>query len=505
MHLIGAGPGDPGLITARGLERLRSAQVVVYDALVNPKLLREAPHDAQRIFVGKRRSEHRLTQDEINDLLVEKAKQGLRVVRLKGGDPLVFGRGAEEAAHLAQNGINCELTPGITSGTAVPAAAGIAVTHRQYASSVTFVTGHEDPTKPDATVDYDGLAALVRSAGTLCFYMGTYRVREIADELSSRSVPGDMPVAVVSWGTTPAQRTVRTTLSRAADDVDAARLTAPSIIVVGYVAGVDEPGLQHFMRLPLLSKRIVITRTREQASTLNDMLSELGAQVFEAPTIKLVPPADWSAVDDALRDISAFDWLVLTSVNGVDAVTHRIDALDLDGRHFAGVKVAAIGDATASDVRNRLGIRPDVVPDSFVAEALADELIQHHDVAGKRFLLLRADIARKALPEKLAAAGAIVTELTAYETRRANVLPGDVLEALRAGTIDWVTFTSSSTVRNMVDLLGDEQALINDVNRASIGPVTSNTMRELDHPPTVEATTSNLQGLIDAIIEHVGQ
>ena len=497
--LVGAGPGDPGLITSRGLELLRRADVVVYDALANPLLLDEAPAEAKRLYVGKRGGQRSFSQDEINQLLVDEARGCGLVVRLKGGDPYLFGRGAEEAAYLARHGIDCEVVPGVTAGIAVPAAAGIPVTHRQVASTVTFVTGHEDLAKGQSSVDYEALAGLIKSGGTVCFYMGVGRLGAISDELRGAGLAEDVSLAVVQWGTLPQQRHVCSTLGSAADDVAAAGIGSPAIIVVGKVVGIDEPGLDYFTRRPLFGQRIVITRTRQQASDLRRQLDELGATTLEAPTIELVEPDDWAPIDAAIRDVAQYDWLVLTSVNGVAVLDERLRRLGFDSRHLAGVKVAAIGDATAQAVREKLGIGVDLMPERFVAEALAQELIDRHGVTGQRMLLLRADIARPVLPRLLDEAGAEVTELAVYQTKLVPALPEQVLAAMREGQVDWVTFTSSSTAKNMVELLGDERSLLDTVKIASIGPITSETIRGLGLTVTVEAGTSNIGGLVEAL------
>ena len=332
--------------------------------------------------------------------------------------------------------------------------------------------------------------------------MGVGRLATIAKTLTDHRLPGTTPAAVVRWGTMPNQRHVRGTLDTIADDVEREGITAPAIVVVGAVAGIDEPGLDGFIGRPLFGQRIVITRTRQQASTLRTALADLGAEVLEAPTIKLMPPspAAIAGIDDALRGIAAFDWLVLTSANGVDSMVERLSACGLDARHLAPVKIAAIGDATAGRLREKLGIVADLVPTRFVAESLAAELIADHDAAGKRFLLLRADIARPALPKLLTEAGADVTEHVAYETRLADSLPIAVLDALRSKRADWISFTSSSTAKNMAELLGDERGLLNDCRIASIGPITSETVREIGCEVAVEAAVSNVGGLVEAIV-----
>lgn len=502
VFLVGAGPGDPGLITARGVELLGRADVVVYDALANPALLSHARPDAQQIYVGKRAAAHTLTQQGINELLEEKAKEGLMVVRLKGGDPYLFGRGAEELVHLARQGVPCEVVPGVTSGIAAPAMGGIPVTHRSIASTVTFVTGHERPDKEESAIDYRALALLLKSGGTVCFYMGVGRLEAIAAALCGHGLSPQTPVGIVQWGTLPRQRSLRTTLATAEADVVNAGLGPPAIIVVGQVAAIQEPGLDFFTRRPLFGQRILVTRTRQQASDLTRRLAEQGAQVIEAPTIQLLPPDNWDQVDDAIRNAGRYHWVVLTSPNGVDAIARRLETLALDGRQFAGVKIAAIGEATAQALQQRLGLRADLVPTRYVAESLAAELIAGHDVRNQSILLLTADIARPALPQLLNQAGARVQEITAYQTGLADGLPDEVVAMLENRQLDWVTFTSSSTATNLVQLLADRRSLLRHVRIASIGPITSQTVRDLGFEVVVEAQTSTVPGFVDAIVEH---
>lgn len=503
VWLVGAGPGDPGLITVAGLDALRRADAVVYDALANPLLLDQAPPAARRIDVGKRARDHTLTQDQTNALLVDLAREGLNVVRLKGGDPYLFGRGAEEAAYLAEHRIPFRVVPGITSGIAAPMYAGIPVTHRATASSVTFVTGHEDPTKPGSNLDYEALAKLVTAGGTLCFYMGIGRLQQISDTLIHHGASAATPVAVVQWGTLPTQRSLRTTLHAAADQVEASGIKAPAIVLVGQVVQHVGNELNFFETLPLFGQRVLVTRTRQQASALRDKLQQLGASVIEAPTIEVHPPDDWSIVDDALQHLNRFDWLVVTSPNAVTALRDRLAALQRDGRALAPVRIAAIGDATLDALRQHLAVTPDLVPPRAVGEALAAAIIPQLEAGGSRVLLLRADLARPALPEALTAAGAAVTELTLYQTRRAATLADHVLTALRDGAIDWVTFTSSSTATNLAEMLGNERHLLDHANRASIGPQTSTTLRELNLQPTIEADTPSVDRLVAALVRHV--
>jgi len=499
VYLVGAGPGDPGLITARGLELLQRADVVVFDALANPVLLGQTRDDAILIDVGKRSNNHKLNQDQINELLVDRATKHRLVVRLKGGDPYLFGRGGEEAIFLEAHGVNCQVVPGVTSGIAAPAAAGIPVTHRNLSSSLTLVTGHEDPTKAEASVDYRSLSGLIKGGGTVCMYMAMSRLQQIASELRNHGVSAETPAAVIQWGTLPKQRSIRATLEDVAEAAEREGLGAPAILVIGRVAGVSDPGLEYFTNRPLFGVRVVVTRTRHQASGLRVLLEESGADVLEAPTIELTPPRDWARVDRAIESMNGYDWLVLTSSNGVSALRERLDDLNLDARHLTGLKIAAIGKATADALREKLGIGADLVPTRFVAESLAGELIAREGVGGKRLLLLRADIARAALPRLLAEAGAEVDDLVVYETRVPEGLPEEVLAAFEHDRVDWVTFTSSSTARNLVELLGDRASWLRGVRTASIGPITSEALRELGFEPDVEASQSDIGGLVEAM------
>jgi len=507
VSLVGAGPGDPGLITVLGRQLLEAADAVVYDALANPVLLDLAPPDAQRIDAGKRAKKHRLTQDETNQKLVDLAKQGLHVVRLKGGDPYLFGRGAEEAQFIASHGIPVTVVPGITSGIAAPMYAGIPVTHRDHASAVCFVTGHEDPTKTQTALDYPALAALVKAGGTLCLYMGVGRIEPIRDTLVKHGLSGATPLAAVRWGTLPRQQRLVTTLADAPRDFEQYGMAAPAIIVVGPVAGIEPDGLDFFFnprQKPLLGQRVVVTRTRQQASELSDRLRGYGAEVLEAPTIQVhpAPPETMHEIDQALDNLFPFDWLILTSPNAVHALADRLAALPgLDARSLAGLSIATVGGKTSAALWDRLRVEPDYEAQDRSGAALAQELTEHYPMDGTQVLLLRADIARPDLPRLLHDAGATVTEHAIYHTTPAAALPEVVLEALRAGDVAWVTFTSSSTAENLVSLLGDERELLEGCCRASIGPVTSRTLTGLGLPPTVEAADASIEALVAAIVE----
>jgi uroporphyrinogen III methyltransferase/synthase len=479
VYLVGAGPGDPGLLTRRGAELLAAADVVVYDRLAHPALVGLAPAGAQRVDVGKTAGQPGPSQDEINALLVELGRRGRTVVRLKGGDPFVFGRGGEEAEALLAAGVAFEVVPGITSAVAAPAYAGIPVTHRGLSTHFTVVTGHEDPAKGTTDTDW---SALARAGGTLVILMGARGAGEIAARLIEHGRAPDTPVAAVRWGTLPAQRTIRTTLAGAGG----AGITAPSAIVVGPVAALD---LGWFEARPLFGCTIVVTRAREQASGLRTRLEALGADVLELPAIEIEPVAF------GLPALATYAWLVFTSANGVDAFFDRgLAPAGLDTRALGHLRVAAIGPGTAAALVGR-GIRPDVVPERFVAESLLDAFPP--GTAGERLLLARAEQARDVLPEGLTERGYTVDVLTVYRTVRAEPDP-DELARVRDGRVDAITFTSSSTVTNFCDLAGplpDPQPLV-----VSIGPVTSATARERGLRVDAEADPHTVDGLVAALL-----
>jgi uroporphyrinogen III methyltransferase/synthase len=501
VTLVGAGPGDPGLITAAGLEALRHADAVVYDALANPRLLEAAPDHAQLIDAGKRAKAHRLTQDQTNDLLVQLARAGKRVVRLKGGDPYLFGRGAEEVAYLAKHGVRCQVIPGVTAGIAAPMYAGIPVTHRRVASTVTFVTAHEDPGKDQSAVDYQALAKLIAVGGTVCFYMGVGRLPRLAQTLVGFGLPPATPAAAVQWGTLPTQRSVRGDLSTLPGKVEQAGLGAPAIIVVGPAAGLEEPGLRFFEQRPLFGQTVLVTRTRTQASALSRLLEQAGARVVEAPTIRIEPPPSSAALDGLIADAGARDWLILTSANAVQAVAARLEALDRDARALAGARLAVVGQATANALFEHLRLAPDFVPARSHGEALARELAAQVPLSGQRIALIRGDLANDEMPRLLRDTGAEVEEVVAYHTTRVDQLPAEALEALREGGVNWAAFTSSSCVNNLVTLLGAERPRLDAVQAASIGPKTSASLRAAGLRVAAEAATPSVSALCDAIIE----
>jgi uroporphyrinogen III methyltransferase/synthase len=514
VYLVGAGPGDPGLITVRGRELLETAEVVVYDALANPRLLSHCQLGAELIYAGKQAAAHSMTQEAINALLVEKGSAGKRVVRLKGGDPFVFGRGGEECEALAAAGVRFEVVPGITAAIAAPAYAGIPVTHRDFNSSFTLLTGHErdenyqDPQAAGrgqggvgagSNLDYSALAKLP----CLALYMGVKSLPRICDNLIAHGMSPVTPAATISHGTSHRQRTVVATLADLAERVAEAGLTPPALTIIGKVVTMRDR-LAWFERRPLFGQTIAVTRTRQQSSELTAALTELGADVIEAPTIILRPPADFSAVDAALANAAEFDWIIFTSQNGVTAAKDRLLAIGRDARSFGNAKIAAIGQATANAITKELCLKVDLCPEQFVAEALADALADRGAIAGKRFLLLRADIARPLLRDRLIAGGAAeVRDVAIYQTHPAESLPPELLAALEQHRITWITFTSSSTAKNFTSLLGpDYREKLEGIRLASIGPITSQTIRELGLTPTIEAEKFSIPGLIDAIIRH---
>jgi uroporphyrinogen III methyltransferase/synthase len=484
VYLVGAGPGDPGLLTYRGAMLLRRADVVVYDRLASPFLLSLAPEGAELIAAGKSPGDIDLTQDEINAVLVDRGRRAECVVRLKGGDPFVFGRGGEEAETLAAAGIPFEVVPGITSAIGAAAYAGIPVTHRGVSTHFTVVTGHEDPTKDRTDVDW---VALARAGGTLVILMGAGRIGEIARQLIEGGRAPDTPVAAVRNGTRPDQTTVRATLATVAD----AGVRAPSAIVVGEVAALD---LSWFERRPLFGRTIVVTRAREQASVLSARLEDLGAEVLELPAIEIAPLAF------TLPDLARFGWLVFTSANGVRAFfDDGLAPAGLDARALAGLRIAAIGPGTDRALARR-GLHADLVPEQFVAESLLDAF-PDPSAAGERVLLARAEVARDAMPDGLAARGYEVEVLPVYETRPATPDPA-LLARVADGRFDAVTFTSSSTVDNFcaqVPTLPDPFPLV-----VSIGPITSATARERGLRVDAEADPHTIDGLVSTLLSAFG-
>ena len=495
VHLVGAGPGDPGLLTRSGAEALRRAGAVVYDHLVHPRLLDLAPKSARKLFAGKRAGHCAMPQEEINALLVRLAREGDRVVRLKGGDPYVFGRGAEEAEHLHREGIPFRVVPGVTAGVGVTAYAGLPVTHREAASAVALVTGHDDPESPDSKLDY---AALARFPGTLVFYMGVRRLPALCRTLARHGMAGTTPAALVERGTTAAQRVVTGRLDELPGLVAEAGLGPPALVVVGAVVG-RRPALAWFEALPLFGRRIVVTRPIDEADRSAIDLEALGAEVLVAPTVEIRPLEDHAPLDDAIGRLDSFDWLAFTSGNGVRAFLDRLEAIGKDLRSLGHLKLAAIGPATAEALA-RYHLRADLVPDSYRSEALAEAL--RGPVTGRRVLLARADRGRTILKDELERV-AHVEQVAVYRNADADALPPEVVRRIAEGSVDWITLTSSAITERLYALLPPEarERVGRGVRLASLSPVTSATARRLGWEVAAEADPYTWDGLVRAILD----
>jgi uroporphyrinogen III methyltransferase/synthase len=501
VYLVGAGPGDPGLLTLRGKECLEQADVVLYDYLANPVLLAHVPDHAERVYVGRRGQGKYPEQETINRLLIERATAGHVVVRLKGGDPFVFGRGGEEAETLASAGIEFEVVPGVTAAVAAPAYAGIPVTHRTVASTLTIVTGHEDPEKPSTALDWSRLAT---SQGTVVFLMGMKNLSTIAATLMAEGRPGSTPVAIIRWGTRVTQQTVVGTLADIAEKAQAARMEPPTVIVIGEVVRL-RPKLNWFERRPLFGKRVLMTRAKEQAGELAARLAGYGAEPVEAPTITIVPPPDWAPVDQAISEIGTYHWVIFTSVNGVSRFMSRLLARGFDSRCLAGRQLCCIGPRTAQELE-KFGVRADVVPAEYQAEGLLATL-NRQDLHNARILIPRAEVARQLLPDELRAAGAHVDVIPVYRTLTPDRDSGGWRQDLMDHRIHVVTFTSSSTVHNFVAMLGGMEAvkpMLQSILIACIGPITAKTAEEYGLTVSIMPGENTIPALVEAIAHHYG-
>ena len=496
VYLVGAGPGDPGLITVKGLECIKKADVLVYDRLVNPSLLEYASKDAELIYVGKSPERHTLVQEEINSLLVVKALENKVVTRLKGGDSFVFGRGGEEALELVKNNIPFEVVPGITSAIAVPAYAGIPVTHRGLTSNVAFITGNEDPTKEDTDIDW---AKISTGIGTLVFLMGMANLPKIVEKLIENGRSPDTPVALIRWGTLPEQTTLTATLKEIVQKAQEQEFKNPTIIIVGEVVSLREE-LKWVEKRPLWGQRVLVTRSRGQASIFSKMIQDLGGVPIEFPTIDIIPADDYAPLDKAITAVSDFDWIIFTSVNGVQAFYERLSINKMDFRELKGIRIGAVGPKTKEELE-KYGLNVDYIPGEYRAEAIIEEM-QGEDLKGKKILLPRPDIARKILPEALKSMGADVQEVIAYKTVIGNGQANNIKDLLENKKINIITFTSSSTVKNFVSMFNKSELpqLLQGVKLASIGPITTNTAVELGLNIDVEASEYTLDGLLEAIL-----
>ncbi len=491
-YLVGAGPGDPGLFTLRGKEVLEAADVVIYDYLSNPELLRYSKPETERIYVGKKAKDHTLSQDGINKLIVQKTSEGKVVVRLKGGDPVLFGRGAEEAAELVDAGIRFELVPGVTSAIAGPAYAGIPVTHRSHTSQLTIFTGHEDPTKPESSLDY---AKIAQADGTKVMLMGVERIGEIALKLIEHGAKASTPVALTRWATTGRQRTIEGTLETIAQVIKDNDFKAPAVCVIGTVV-LERDKLNWFENRPLFGKRIVVTRTRQQAGVLSKNLAQLGADIMELPTIRIEPPKDLKAFGQLVMDCHTYDWIVFTSPNGVDHFFEMFYKLYSDARSIGGAKIAAIGPGTADKIKS-FHLAVDLLPEEFVAEGLI-KAFKKESVENLTMLWIRAEETREVISKELSAMGAIVDEAIAYRTVPEDQNHDAILRFKEEGA-DVITFTSASTVEHFLNL---KLPLPAGLKIASIGPVTSKAIKKAGLHIDIEAKDSTIPGLVAAIEKH---
>lgn len=494
VYLVGAGPGHPALLTVRAAECLARAELVLYDKLVSRRLLDYAPQ-AECLCISDLPGKHPDHYPSIHQAMIEGARQGKRVVRLKGGDPFIFGRGGEEAEVLREHGIPFEIVPGVTAGLGASACAGIPLTHRAHSSSVTFVTGHENPLKGLSLVDW---AALARTPGTLVIYMGIARLNLIVEALVQNGKAANTPAAAVQWATTSDQRTVEAPLVELPQAIQNAGLVAPSIVIIGSVVSL-RPRVAWFEQRPLFGKRVLVTRPRHQAADLVRRLDEQGAFSYVLPVVEITEPTDWTPVDHAIAALSRYQWVVFTSVNGVEAFVKRLRHQGRDLRALGTVKLAAIGPSTADALR-RYHLEPDLVPEEYRSERLAEALRER--VRGQRVLLARADRGRDILRQELATV-AEVEQVAVYHQVDLLSLDSEVLDCLRRGEIDYVTLTSANIARAFVralDATCRDRILAGHLELVSISPVTSGVIRELGLPVAAEATEYTMGGVVDALV-----
>ena len=496
VYIIGAGPGDAGLITIKAVGCLRLADVVVYDNLVNEELLKYARGNARFIYAGKKGGDHTLSQDAINDLLVKEARAGNIVARLKGGDPFIFGRGGEEAEKLAEYDIPFEIVPGVTSAIAVPAYAGIPLTHRGLTSTVAFITGHEDPTKDKSDIDWQALTGI----GTLVFLMGVKNIGQITETLISHGKPHDTPAALIRQGTTTKQETIAGTLGTIVELAQAQKFSPPAILVVGLVVELRDT-LNWFEKMPLFGKSIVITRPERQADDLARLLIAEGAHPIAFPTIKIVQPVSWRKLDCAIDKLATYDWLIFTSANGVQFFFERLREKQKDIRELKGIKICCIGPATARQIESK-GIKVDLVPKQFIAEGILQSFATL-DLKGSKILLPRASKARDVLPEGLKKLGADVDVVATYQTVNSGRKKEDLAALISDGKVDVITFTSSSTVTNFVEIMGHDFVLPTHIDVACIGPVTAETAKKAGFKIDINQEEYTMDGLVNSLINHV--
>ncbi len=493
--IVGAGPGDPGLITLRGVRALMRADVIVYDQLVSAELLQFARKDARLIYVGKKGGDHTIPQREINDLLVLEAKKGLVVARLKGGDPFIFGRGGEEAEVLVREGIPIEVIPGVTSAISVPAFAGIPLTHREHTSTVAFVTGHEDPTKEKSEIDWEKLSGI----GTLVFLMGVKNLPGITKNLIEGGKAPTTPAALIRQGTTPDQETLTGTLGDIAKKAAREKFTPPAILVVGDVVSLRKK-LNWFEDKPLFGKGIVVTRPEDQAGEFAALLLEEGARVIRFPTIEIAPPESWEGLDRAIDGIESYDWIIFTSANGVRFFFSRLQERGRDVRDLKGLGICTIGPATARAIEER-GLRVDIVPAEYISEGIV-AAFKGKNLQGKKILLPRAEVARDVVPEGLKKLGAAVDVVTVYRTVRSGYTKSDLQPLMDAGKVDVITFTSPSTVINFKLIMGKEISLSGKVKIACLGPVTAAAAKKHGFSVDILQAHYTIPGMVRALADY---
>jgi uroporphyrinogen III methyltransferase/synthase len=499
VYLVGAGPGDPGLISQKGAECLAKAEVVVYDRLLDERLLNLAPPNAETIYVGKTAGKHSKKQSEINKLLIDRAKKGKRVIRLKGGDPFVLGRGGEEAEALKDKGIPFEIVPGVSSVVAVPAYAGIPLTHREMASSFAVITGHEADSKGVSSINWAKLATAV---DTLVFLMGMKNLPEITAKLIENGRSPDTPVAVIQNGTSADQKTVVGNLENIAAKAEEADLSPPAVIIVGEVVKLGER-LRWFDSLPLFGKRILVTRARRQARNLSRLLAQKGAQPVELPVIEIQDTSDTKELEKAIRNLSQYNYLVFTSINGVEAFSRQLYSAHMDSRALSGLKIGAIGPATA-EALEEIGIIPDYIPEVYSSRGFVTGL-KRKNISGKRFLLIRADIADEEMAQSINQLGGEVDEVIAYRTVLPAETSSQAREMVSSGQIDVATFTSSSTVTNFMTVFKNEKPSLEGVKIACIGPKTADTASRLGLKVDIVAQEHTIPGLVKALEEYFGK
>jgi len=493
VYIIGAGPGDPGLMTVKGTKCLAEADVVIYDHLINPGILHHARETARLVYAGKEGGKHTLSQEEINARLVAEAQQGHVVARLKGGDPFIFGRGGEEAEVLAREGIPFEIVPGVTSAIAVASYAGIPLTHRRHTATLAFVTGHEDPLKGQSEIDWKALAGI----GTLVFLMGVRNLSRIAAGLIAQGKKPETPAALIRWGTTANQETLVGTLENIADLAEAAGFAPPAILVVGGVVGLRKE-LNWFETRPLFGKGIVITRPESQAESLAALLEDAGARVISFPTIQIVAPESWEGLDSAIRRLEDYAWLIFTSANGVRFFLERLYVTGKDVRDLKGIRLCTIGPATAAALENR-GLRVDLVPETYLSEGVV-AAFERVAISGQRILLPRAEKARDVIPEGLTRQGAVVDVVSAYRTVNSGRDRSELVELIAQRRVDVLTFTSPSTVTNFLEIMGpDFLPLPAGIRVACIGPVTAAAAEKAGLPVDILQEIYTIPGLVESL------